>query len=108
MSVKKEGGDAPALASSPTRILGEEWAEARLLFLKAHVLIAKVLQLLANMRRGATFLGASGRSSRASDRTVSTLYMLLSGAARAMGPTPKLHILFLIETCLFAAEVVSH
>ena len=47
-------------------------------------------------------------SSRAPDRTVSTLYMLLFGAALAMGPTPALHRIFLIEACLFTAEVVSH
>ena len=47
-------------------------------------------------------------SSRASDRTVSTLYMLLFGAARAMGPTPELHRIVLIEACLLTAEVVSH
>ena len=47
-------------------------------------------------------------SSRAPDRTVSTLYMLLFGAAFAMRPTPELHRIFLIETRLFTAEVVSH
>ena len=53
-------------------------------------------------------LGLNASSSRASDRTVSTSYMLLFRAALAMGPTVKLHRVFLMKACLFTAEVVSH
>ena len=85
---KEVGGDAPALASSPITIVEERWAEARPWCATSFCLL--------------------GSSSRAPDRTVSTSYMLLFGAARAMGPTVKLHRVFLMKACLFTAEVVSH
>ena len=86
--LKKKGGDAPALASSPITIVEERWAEARPWCATSFCLL--------------------GSSSRAPDRTVSTSYMLLFGAALAMGPTVKLHRVFLMKACLFTAEVVSH
>ena len=89
-AMKKKGGDAPALASSPITIVEKRWAEAR--------------------PWNAAVFGACGRSSRASDRTVSTPYMrCLAPHARSTSQfSTKLFIVCLMRTCLFTAEVVSH